>query len=87
MTKPHNLEVGVWKENVLRKPAKRVKPMSAMLIKKYQRQLEEDRMFQVTRGIKWDRFFEATVYRGVSEVVGVALYRPGTRDKAKSPVC
>jgi hypothetical protein len=54
MTKPHNLEVGVWKENVLRKPAKRVKPTLAMLIKKYQRQLEEDWMFQVTRGIKWD---------------------------------
>jgi hypothetical protein len=30
-----------------------------MLIEKYQRQLEEDRRYQVTRGIKWDRFFEA----------------------------
>jgi hypothetical protein len=26
MIKPHNPEIGVWKENVLRKPAKRVKP-------------------------------------------------------------
>jgi cytidylate kinase len=43
MIKPHNPEIGVWKENVLRKPAKRVKPTSAMLIEKYQRQLEEDR--------------------------------------------
>jgi hypothetical protein len=37
MIKPHNPEIGVWKENVQRKPAKRVKPMLAMLIKKYQR--------------------------------------------------
>jgi hypothetical protein len=36
MIKPHNIEVVMWKENVLRKPVKRVKPMSAMLIKKYQ---------------------------------------------------
>jgi hypothetical protein len=26
MVKPHNPEIGMWKENVLRKPAKRVKP-------------------------------------------------------------
>jgi hypothetical protein len=38
---------------------KRVKPMSAMLIEKYQRRLEEDWKYQVTRGIKRDRFFEA----------------------------
>jgi hypothetical protein len=38
MIKPHNPEVGVWKENVQRKPAKKVKPMLAMLIEKYQRQ-------------------------------------------------
>jgi hypothetical protein len=37
MIKPHNPEIGLWKENVLRKPAKRVKPTSAMLIEKYQR--------------------------------------------------
>jgi hypothetical protein len=37
MIKPHNPNIGVWKENVLWKPAKRVKPMSAMLIEKYQR--------------------------------------------------
>jgi hypothetical protein len=37
MIKPHNPEIGIWKENVLRKPAKRVKPTSAMLIEKYQR--------------------------------------------------
>jgi hypothetical protein len=36
MIKPHNLEVGVWKENVLQKSAKRVKPTSAMFIEKYQ---------------------------------------------------
>jgi hypothetical protein len=36
MIKPHNLEIGVWKENVLQKMAKRVKPKSAMLIEKYQ---------------------------------------------------
>jgi hypothetical protein len=48
MIEPHNSEIGVWKENVLRKPAKRVKPTSAMLIEKYQRQLEEDRRYRVT---------------------------------------
>jgi hypothetical protein len=46
--KPHNPEIGVWKENMLRKPATRVKPTMAMLIEKYQRQLEEDRRYQVT---------------------------------------
>jgi hypothetical protein len=42
MIKPHNPEIGVWKENVLWKPAERIKLMSAMLIEKYQRQLEEE---------------------------------------------
>jgi hypothetical protein len=59
MIKPHNPKIGVWKENVMCKPAKRVKPMSAMLIEKYQRQLEEDRRYWVTRGIKHGRFFKA----------------------------
>jgi hypothetical protein len=59
MIKPHNPEIGVWKENVQRMPAKRVKPMSAMLIEKYQQQLEEDRTYRVARGIKRDKFFEA----------------------------
>jgi hypothetical protein len=35
MIKPHNPEIGVWKLNVQRKPGKRMKPTSAMLIKKY----------------------------------------------------
>jgi hypothetical protein len=59
MIKPHNPEIGMWKENVLWKSAKRVKPTSAMLIEKYQRKLEENRRYRVTRGIKWDRFYEA----------------------------
>jgi hypothetical protein len=59
MIKPHNPDIGVWKENVLQKPAKRVKPTSTMLIEKYQRQLEEDRKYRVTRGIKRDIFFKA----------------------------
>jgi hypothetical protein len=59
MIKPHNPKIGVWKENVLWKPAKGIKPTSAMLIEKNQRQLEEDRKYQVIRGIKHDRFFEA----------------------------
>ena len=59
MISPHNPEIGVWKENVHKKPAKRVKPTSAMLIEKYQRQLEEDRRYRVAREIKRDRFFEA----------------------------
>jgi hypothetical protein len=37
MIKPHNPKIGVWKENMLRKPTKRVKPTSSMLIEKYQR--------------------------------------------------
>jgi hypothetical protein len=45
MIKPHNSKIGMWKENVLRKPAMRVKPTSAMFIEKYQRQLEEDRRY------------------------------------------
>jgi hypothetical protein len=53
------VEVGVWKENVQRKLPKRVKPTSAMVIEKYQRQLEEDRRYRVARGIKQGRFFEA----------------------------
>jgi hypothetical protein len=36
MSKPHDSEIGMWKENMLRKPAKRVKPTLAMLIEKYQ---------------------------------------------------
>jgi hypothetical protein len=48
MIKPNNLEIAMWKENMLQKLAKRVKPMLAMLIEKYQRQLEEDRRYQIT---------------------------------------
>jgi hypothetical protein len=59
MIKPHNPEIGVWKEHMLRKPANRVKPTSAMLIEKYQWQLEEERNYRVIREIKRDRFFEA----------------------------
>jgi hypothetical protein len=59
MIKAHNPEIGVWKENVQRKPTKRVKPTSATLIENYQRQLKEDRRYWVTRGIKRDKFFEA----------------------------
>jgi hypothetical protein len=36
MIKPHNPEVGVWKENVQRKSVKKVKPTSTMLNEKYQ---------------------------------------------------
>jgi hypothetical protein len=59
MIKAHNPEIGMWKENVLPKPAKMVKPTSSMLIEKYQWWLEEDRRYWFTRGIKQDRFFEA----------------------------
>jgi hypothetical protein len=59
MIRPHNPEIGMWKENVQRKMAKRVKPTSVMLIGKYQRQLEEDRRYRVPQGIKRDRFFDA----------------------------
>jgi hypothetical protein len=59
MIKPHNPEIGMWKLSMLRKPAKRVKPTSAMLFEKYQWQLEEDQKYWVIREIKWDRFFKA----------------------------
>jgi hypothetical protein len=59
MIKPHNSKIGMWKENVLHKPAKRVKPTLVMLIEKYQWQLEEDWKYRVNRGIKQARFFEA----------------------------
>jgi hypothetical protein len=68
MTRPHNPEIGVWKENVQRKPTKRVEPTSAMLIEKYQRQLEEDQRYRVTRGIKRDIFFEAQNRPGWQEI-------------------
>jgi hypothetical protein len=58
----------MWKKNVQRKPAKRVKPMSAMLIEEYQLQLEEDRMYWVTRWIKWNIFFEAQNRSDLQEV-------------------
>jgi endonuclease III len=45
MIKPHNLEIGMWKENMLQKLAKRIKHTSPMLIEKYQRQLEKDRKY------------------------------------------
>jgi hypothetical protein len=48
MINPHNPEIGVLKENVLQEPAKRVKRTSAMLIEKYQWQMEEDRKYRVT---------------------------------------
>jgi hypothetical protein len=41
MIKPHSLEAGVWKDNVARKPACRVKPTSNMLIEKYLRQQQQ----------------------------------------------
>jgi hypothetical protein len=79
MIKPHNPEISMSKENVLRKPSKRVKPMLAMLIEKYQCQLEVDCRYRVTRGIKRDRFFKA---RNRSEI-GAALYGSGTRGKVE----
>jgi hypothetical protein len=59
MINPNNPEIGVWKENVLQRPTKRVKPTSAMLMEKYQWQLEEDWKSWVIQEIKQDRFFEA----------------------------
>jgi hypothetical protein len=84
MIKPHNMKITVWKENVLRKLAKRVKPTSAMLIEKYQWQLEEDRRYrvlvcmdqtgQVLRSPKPARSAGTTVYRGALEEDGATLY-------------
>jgi hypothetical protein len=53
MIKPHNPEIGVWKDNLL------LKPISAMLIEKYQWQLKEDQRYRVTRRIRRYTFFEA----------------------------
>jgi hypothetical protein len=44
----------MWKENMQRKPTKRAKPMSAMLIEKYQLQLEEDQRYRAAHGVKQD---------------------------------
>jgi hypothetical protein len=41
MIKPHNPEVAVWKENMLRKPKWSVKPTTNMLMEKYVRQRQE----------------------------------------------
>jgi hypothetical protein len=41
MMKLHSPEVGIWKENVGRRSAQRVKPTSDMLIKKYLRQQQD----------------------------------------------
>jgi hypothetical protein len=35
MIKPQNPEVGTWKENVNRRPVRKIKPTSDMLIEKY----------------------------------------------------
>jgi hypothetical protein len=43
MIKPKNLEEGVWKENTYRGPARKVRPTSSMLIKKYKRQQQGKR--------------------------------------------
>jgi hypothetical protein len=53
--KPWSPEVGVWKENVRRAPARRIKPTSNMLIDKYLRQQEERRRHQGIRGAKRQR--------------------------------
>jgi hypothetical protein len=43
MIKSRNHEVEMWKENVRRKPARRIKPNSSMLIEKYIRQQQQHR--------------------------------------------
>jgi hypothetical protein len=48
MIKPRSSEVGVWKENMQRTPTQRIKPMSIMLIEKYQWQQEENRRYGMT---------------------------------------
>jgi hypothetical protein len=40
MIKPWSPEVAIWKENIWQRPTRRVKPTSAMLIEKYERQHE-----------------------------------------------
>jgi hypothetical protein len=41
--KPKSPEVGVWKDNVVRRPPKKIKPMCNMLINKYVRQQQQQR--------------------------------------------
>jgi hypothetical protein len=50
MIKPHNPEVGVWKENTLRKPEQRVKPTTDMLMEKYVRQRQEQARAHIREG-------------------------------------
>jgi hypothetical protein len=46
MIKPHNPEVGTWKENVRRKPERSVRPTSSMLKEKYVMQQQQQRGLQ-----------------------------------------
>jgi hypothetical protein len=59
-----------------------------MLIDKYHWQLEEDQMYQVTRGIGKGRFFEAQNRSDLQPTrhSSAPLYRSGIRDNAKSLV-
>jgi hypothetical protein len=54
MTRPRNLEIGVWKENTQRRVVCRVKPMSSMLIGKYLRQ-QQERGHKTLSGFKRER--------------------------------
>jgi hypothetical protein len=96
MIKPHNPEIGVWKEIMLRKPAMRVKPMSVMLIEKISMAAggrpevpgyPRDQTGQILGSLELAGLVGTMVYRGASEEDGATLYRSGTLDKVKSPVC
>jgi hypothetical protein len=41
MLKPRSPEIGVWKENMVRKLVRKIKPTSSMLIEKYARQQQQ----------------------------------------------
>jgi hypothetical protein len=66
MIKPHNPEIGVWKDNVQRKPAKRVKPTSAMLIENISgsyRKVRGTRSPEGSNGIDSSRLRTDPIYR------------------------
>jgi hypothetical protein len=48
MMKPRSPEAGVWKENVMRKSTRKMKPTSSIPIDKYTRQQQRDACEQVS---------------------------------------
>jgi hypothetical protein len=91
MIAPRSTEVGAWKENVARKATQRVKPTSAILIKKYPRQ-RQDGVYTTQRkrlrllGYRYGPISPASHRRGPLQHLGCAWpCGGGTEGRAKDP--